>query len=114
MSSCQGEVIVRTPLPINPPIVIMKTLLKLSALITFAAAALTTQAAPKNWTPTEQKIYAQTLSEQIMANHPELLIITWHGGPPGRSKLDTIVACSYGYRMGNADDPDDFIFIEVV
>src|ERR1035437_6988328 len=91
MSSCQGEFIVRTPLPINPPIVIMKTLLKLSALITFAAAALTTQAAPKNWTPPAQKIYAQTLSEQIMANHPELLSITFHGVPPGMSKVYTML-----------------------
>lgn len=91
----------------------MKTFLKLAALIAFAATALTGQAAPKNWTPPAHKIYAQTLSEQIMANHPELLSITFHGVPPGMSKVYTMFAGSYVDRIGNPDDPDDVMVIEL-
>ena len=91
----------------------MKSLLKLAALIAFAITALNSYAAPKNWTPPAQKIYAQTLSEQIMANHPELLSITFHGVPPGMSKVYTMFAGSYVDRIGNADDPDDVMVIEL-
>lgn len=91
----------------------MKTLLKFAALLAFGVAALSTQAAPKNWTPPAHKIYAQTLSEQIMAAHPELLSITFHGVPPGMSKVYTMFAGSYVDRIGNADDPDDVMIIEL-
>ncbi len=62
---------------------------------------------PKNWTPPAQKIYAQTLSEQIMAAHPELLSVTFHGVPPGLKDTYTMFAGSYLDRIGNPDDPDD-------
>ena len=91
----------------------MKALLKLAALAAFAVAAVATQAAPKNWTPPAHKIYAQTLAEQIMAKHPELLSITFHGVPPGLSKVYTMFAGSYVDRIGNADDPDDVMAIEL-
>lgn len=65
-------------------------------------------AAPaKNWTPPAGKIYAQQLSDQTMAAHPELLSITFHGVPPGQQNAYTMFAGSYPERIGNPDDPDD-------
>lgn len=62
---------------------------------------------PKNWKPPAEKIYAQALSDQIMARHPELLSVTFHGVPPGTSGVYTMFAGSYPDRIGNPDDPDD-------
>src|SRR6516225_3360651 len=62
---------------------------------------------PKNWTPPAQKIYAQKLSDETMAKHPELLSITLHGTPPGMQENYTMFAGSYPERVGNPDDPDD-------
>lgn len=61
----------------------------------------------KNWTPPAQKIYAQKLSDETMARHPELLSITLHGVPPGQENVYTMFAGSYPDRIGNPDDPDD-------
>jgi hypothetical protein len=75
-------------------------------------AAETAPAAPaakhKNWSPPAVKIYAQTLSEQIMAHHPDLISVTFHGVPPGAApNTYTMFAGSYLDRIGNPDDPDD-------
>src|SRR5712692_4236969 len=61
----------------------------------------------KNWTAPAQKIYAQALSDQIMAKHPELISVTFHGVPPGLDKVYTMFAGSFPERIGNPDDPDD-------
>jgi len=66
----------------------------------------------KNWTPPAYKIYAQTLSDQIMGRHPELLSVTFHGVPPGMTKVYTMFAGSYPDRIGNPDDPDDVMVSE--
>jgi hypothetical protein len=63
--------------------------------------------ATKNWVPPTAKIYAQALSDEIMANHPELISVTFHGVPPGLSKVYTMFAGSFPDRIGNPDDPDD-------
>jgi hypothetical protein len=77
----------------------------LSLLLAGSAAA---QDAPaKNWTPPAHKIYAQKLSDETMAAHPELQSVTFHGVPPGMSKVYTMFAGSYPERIGNPDDPDD-------
>ena len=70
-------------------------------------AAPAAEAKAKNWTPPDAKIYAQELSDQIMAAHPELLSVTLHGVPPGASNVYTMFAGSYPDRIGNPDDPDD-------
>lgn len=86
---------------------------KLSALLLAAALASPALfAAEKNWTPPAGKMYAQTLVEQTMAAHPELISVTLHGTPPGLSKVYTMFAGSYLDRIGNADDPDDVMVIE--
>jgi hypothetical protein len=70
-------------------------------------AAGSAQAADKNWTRPDHKIYAQTLSDQTMAAHPDLLSVTFHGVPPGATDTYTMYAGSYPDRIGNPDDPDD-------
>jgi hypothetical protein len=72
-----------------------------------AAAPAAAEAKAKNWQPPAGKIYAQALSDQIMAQHPELLSVTFHGTPPGASGVYTMFAGSYPERIGNPDDPDD-------
>jgi hypothetical protein len=76
-----------------------------------AVSAQTPPAAPppkaKNWTPPAQKIYAQALSDEIMAKHSELISVTFHGVPPGLDKVYTMFAGSFPERIGNPDDPDD-------
>src|SRR5262249_44631502 len=62
-------------------------------------------------TPPSTKIYAQTLADEIMSKHPELISVTFHGVPPGMDKVYTMFAGSFPDRIGNADDPDD---IEVI
>jgi hypothetical protein len=66
----------------------------------------------KNWTAPTQKIYAQTLSDETMAKHPELLSITLHGAPPGTENVYTMFAGSFPERIGNPDDPDDIDVIK--
>lgn len=88
----------------------MKTLAKIVLITALIAPSLW---AAKNWTPPAYKIYAQTLSEKIMAEHPELLSVTFHGVPPGApAKTYTMYAGSYLDRIGNVDDPDDVMIIE--
>jgi len=61
----------------------------------------------KNWTVPAHKIYAQKLSDETMAKHPELLSVTLHGVPPGMNDVYTMFAGSYPDRIGNPDDPDN-------
>jgi hypothetical protein len=92
----------------------MKPILTLAALAALATASAAAAQAPpaKNWTPPAKKIYAQALSDEIMAKHPELQSVTFHGVPPGLSKVYTMFAGSYPERIGNPDDPDDIDVIE--
>src|SRR5713101_1638084 len=55
---------------------------------------------PKNWTAPATKIYAQALSDEIMAKHPELISVTFHGVPPGLDKVYTMFAGSFPERIG--------------
>lgn len=85
----------------------------LSAPLLWAADAPAHAEPAKNWTPPSYKIKAQTLADEIMASHPELLSVTFHGTPPGAPpKTYTMFAGSYPERIGNPDDPDDIMIIE--
>lgn len=77
-----------------------------------APALLADEAKAKNWTPPDHKIYAQTLVDETMARHPELLSMTLHGVPPGMQDTYTMFAGSYPDRIGNPDDPDDIDVIK--
>ena len=90
------------------------TLLKSALAVAAASVALfggmashAADAPAKNWTAPAAKIYAQKLSDETMAKHPELLSITLHGVPPGMNDVYTMFAGSYPERIGNPDDPDD-------
>src|SRR5882672_12317868 len=86
----------------------MKLLLKLLCTFAVAAATLSAGEAPKkNWTAPAYKIYGQQLSDEIMAQHPELISVTLHGVPPGLKDVYTMFAGSFPDRIGNPDDPDD-------
>ena len=98
----------------------MKTPLKIVLALALGASALPAQTAPaasakpaKNWTAPAYKIQGQVLCDQIMAQHPELLSVTLHGVPPGLSKVYTMFAGSFPERIGNPDDPDDVMIIEL-
>jgi hypothetical protein len=78
-----------------------------------ATASVPAPEKPKNWTPPAPKLYVQTLTEQIMAAHSELISVTFHGVPPGAApKTYTMFGGSYPDRIGNPDDPDDVMVIE--
>ena len=78
-----------------------------AAIVLGAASSAWAADKAKNWTAPSHKIYAQALSDQIMAEHPELISVTFHGVPPGMDKVYTMFAGSFPERIGNADDPDD-------
>jgi hypothetical protein len=91
-----------------------KILIASAFALSSASAAWAAVAAPveapkkaKNWTPPPKKIQAQVLADEIMARHPELLSVTFHGVPPGLDKVYTMFAGSFPDRIGNPDDPDD-------
>jgi hypothetical protein len=78
-----------------------------------ATASVPAPEKPKNWTPPAAKLYVQTLTERIMAEHPDLISVTFHGVPPGATpKTYTMFGGSYPDRIGNPDDPDDVMVIE--
>ncbi len=86
---------------------IAKTFLAIALTSAVALGASRAGAAEKNWTAPKAKIYAQVLSDQTMAQHPELISVTFHGVPPKMTKVYTMFAGSFPERIGNPDDPDD-------
>jgi hypothetical protein len=77
------------------------------ALMGIATAWAAAPEHPKNWSAPAKRIYAQQLADEIMAAHPELISVTFHGVPPGMTDTYTMYAGSFPDRIGNADDPDD-------
>ena len=53
----------------------------------------------------DNKIYAQKLVNELMAAHPELLVVGLHATKPG-AKDQTMIATNLD-RVGKADDDDD-------
>ncbi len=92
----------------------MKSFLTLICAVFLSIAALSAGEPPKkNWTPPPYKIYAQQLSDEIMAHHPELISVTFHGVPPGLTDVYTMIAGSFPERIGNRDDDDDIMIIKL-
>jgi hypothetical protein len=99
-----------------------RTLALATALLVGASGAISAAQSPvtaappastKIWTSPPGKLYVQTLTDRIMAAHPELLSVTFHGVPPGAApKTYTMFGGSYFERIGNPDDPDDVMVIE--
>jgi hypothetical protein len=89
------------------PKILAVAFLLLSSPIGAAPAAPAPAKKPKNWTHPAARIRAQALSDEIMAGHPELISVTFHGVPPGLEKVYTMFAGSFPERIGNPDDDDD-------
>jgi len=84
----------------------------ITGVVALGSAATWAADAAKNWTPPPHKIYGQKLSDETMAQHPDLLSVTLHGTPPGVSEVYTMFAGSFPERIGNPDDPDDIDVIK--
>ena len=92
----------------------MKSFLQFILVVTFGLSALAAaEPVKKNWTPPPYKIYAQTLSDQIMAQHPELISVTFHAVPPGLTDVYTMISGSFPERIGNPDDDDDIMITKL-
>src|SRR3979490_1277083 len=68
-------------------------------------ALMPAHAAEKLGKAADNAIYAQTLANEVMANHPELVIIGLHALKPG-NKEETMIASNLD-RIGKKDDEDD-------
>lgn len=91
----------------------MKTCYQCFAVAAALSALAASAEEPKrNWTPPSAKMQVQVLTDEIMAAHPELISVTFHGVPPGLSKVYTMFGGSYVDRIGNRDDPDDIMVSE--
>ena len=80
-----------------------------------AVASLRAQATPEEqatWTKAaDNKIYAQMLVNEVMATHPELLVVGFHAVAPG-TKEQKMIATNLD-RVGKKDDDDDIaVFAE--
>lgn len=85
-----------------------KLVVAIAASALALGAAQAADAPKKNWAPPAYKIYAQALADEVMAAHPELLSVTFHGVPPGAApETWTMYAGSFPDRIGKPDDPDD-------
>lgn len=62
------------------------------------------------WTP-PYRIYAQQLSDQIMAGHPELLAANLHGPVPGMD-YKTLIAGPFAFRIGTVEDEGDMMVLD--
>ena len=62
-------------------------------------------AAEKLGKAADNAIYAQTLANEVMASHPELVVIGLHALKPG-NKEETMIASNLD-RIGKKDDEDD-------
>lgn len=86
-------------------------LVLLLALSVFASTALAVPV-QKNWTAPAHKINAQVLVDELMARNPGLLSVTFHGTPPGATKLYTMFAGTWPDRIGKVSSEDDVMVIE--
>lgn len=80
----------------------------LAAAQTVPAAAPSPAPFKKNWTAPAYKMRGQALVDAMMAKHPELLNMTFHGVPPGGTEY-TMFAGSFPDRIGKVSGPDDIM-----
>jgi hypothetical protein len=97
---------------------ILKTILAAVICACAATAAVAAEPAPmaaspikKNWTPPAHKIHAQTLVDDVMARHPELLSLTLQGTPPGEKDIYTMFAGSFPDRIGKVSSDVDVLVV---
>ncbi len=82
------------------------TALVFSAFPAFVHADPATPEEQATWRKVaDNKIYAQKLVNELMAEHPELLVIGLHATPPGDTQ-ERMIASNLD-RIGKKDDDDD-------
>lgn len=74
-------------------------------LVCFAFAWAIAGALHADSTLAPERIYAQQLVNQIVASHPELLVVAMHVTPPG-ARENVIIASNIG-RIGKQADAED-------
>lgn len=83
----------------------MKIPLVSLALFLGSVAALPAADAPVLGKAADNKIYAQKLVNEVMATHPDLLVVGFHAIKPGTK--DQVMIASNLDRIGKDDDDDD-------
>ncbi|MFI5336684.1 MAG: hypothetical protein ACHQ5A_07860 [Opitutales bacterium] len=81
------------------------SLRRLLTLLAVAALGATGLPAKELGKAADNKIYAQQLVNELMAGHPELLVVGLHAIAPGATE-QTMIATNLD-RIGKADDEDD-------
>jgi hypothetical protein len=67
---------------------------------------------PKNWVAPPYKTLGQTLVDELIAAHPEVVSITMHASPPDAEPgTYTMFAGTFDDRIGNESSPGDIISI---
>lgn len=79
---------------------LVPVLLFISAVVSLPAAD-----APVLGKAADNKIYAQKLVNEVMATHPDLLVVGFHAIKPGTK--DQVMIASNLDRIGKEDDDDD-------
>jgi hypothetical protein len=71
--------------------------------------AASTPTTPKNWVAPAYKMKAQALVDELVAGRPEIISITIHAIPPGKTDMYTMIAGTFPDRIGNESSPGDII-----
>jgi hypothetical protein len=82
-----------------------QVLLATALAVSTGAAVAPASAAPALGKASENAIYAQTLVNEVMSKHPELVVIGVHATQPG-TKGSHMIASNLD-RIGKEDDEDD-------
>jgi hypothetical protein len=71
----------------------------------FALGLALARAEPPYINAADNKIFAQTLLNEVVAANPDLIVVGLHGVAPG-AKISTVIASNLN-RVGKKDDDDD-------
>jgi hypothetical protein len=75
------------------------------SLVGFVLCLVPVRAEPPYVNAADNKIFAQTLLNEVVAANPDLIVVGFHGVAPG-AKISTVIASNLN-RVGKKDDDDD-------
>jgi hypothetical protein len=78
-----------------------------AAVLSCATAGYAVAAEPPLGKAADNAIYAQTLVNEQMAKHPELVVLGMHAPKPGANGKDSHMIAANLDRIGKMDDEDD-------
>jgi hypothetical protein len=76
-------------------------------MVALGFGATVLRAEQKLGTAADNKIYAQTLVNELMAKHPDLIIVGFHAIAPGGT--DATKIATNEDKVGRKDEPDDLM-----